>query len=209
MSSQGLKPNPSARLTEMCPRKPGQSTRGSVGGFCRAGFTVIEMIGAVTIAALLAGAVVWSVGGTADRMARRTAQTGLAWLDRNARALNTRAVLVIDLTERRAWVESAGGRFDGTLQPLGQLGSPWAVEWGPGRGISAVQTVEGTLQSGTVRLPFAANGWSPTYVLRWEIEREDRAVFEVVAGVTGQRTPGLTPQEAEEVLRALSRPDLD
>ena len=173
----------------------------------RHAFTIIEMVGAVTLAALLAGAVLWSTGDTADRMARRTTQTGLAWLDRNARLLGERAVLIIDLSRNEARVELVG--VGGEARPPEGEGSAWRVAWADGAGVLSVGTVEGTLDRGEVRLPFAGNGWSPTYVLRWANERNDGAAFEAVAGVTGQRTPGLTRDQAEEVLRALSRPDVD
>lgn len=191
----------------------GTSTRTRV----RRGFSLMEVLVAVALLGLFAGATLWTARSALDRQAAATAAAGLARLDADARRLAANAapgggplvalvrgeapapavpgpVLRWDLREQEArLVDAAPGARSG---PRDAVRLPGTLRL---REVWVAGATQNPVRSGVASVPFAAG--PPTYAV--ELREAGVSRWVLVAGATGQRTVLPTRRSVAEVIGAL------
>jgi type II secretion system protein H len=166
---------------------------------CQLGFTLIEMLVVIALAALMASIVAVSLAGSYRSARVEDAAGRIATYDRQAREYARRfgasGQLQFDLgrgTVRRAAIES-----ESAVQAGAALQLPSGVR------IGRVVTAQGTAAGGQISVPVSRDGQTTSYAVCLTSAKGEE-YWVVTAGLTGRTLKVRDEREAQDIFRAMS-----
>ena len=162
----------------------------------RAAFTLVEVVAVVVVMAILAGAMIVSLGDRMSRVRMSGLLDRLESLDRQSRTLAWQQKVPMLLAFDRDQHHVERSSLDNRPTNRRRIHLP------KGFGIASVRVSTNASLANPIRLTISPQGQSPTYAIEVSSGKKD-SEWLVFGGVTGQAVRGYNETEVTELFRQL------